>query len=157
MLENIHENEVLPRGPEDAIIPSRVSTIDRKIAELREEAARIQCAIGELTLDRAMLLIRAKEVGVTEDAYCKILYIPIYPNRKVDAAVFKAIAPDKFDLACRNVLAKIEDKFKAEKERVGISFTHADVKALISDRAILARVIPEPTTPSGYEVSVVKK
>jgi len=157
MLENIHEKEVLPRGPEDEIIPSRISTIDAKISELQKESLRIESTISELFHDRDVLLTRAKEVGVTEDVYCKIVYVPVYPSRKVDVATLKEIAPDKFALICQNVLAKIEDKFKAEKEKVGIAFTHADVKAVISDKVVLAKVIPEPTTPSGYEVSVVKK
>ena len=157
MLDNIHEKEVLPKGPEDEIIPTRIAKIDQHVKFLNDQISALQKEVSEQTLERDMLLARAKEVRVFEDAEYKIVDIPIFPKKHVDVEALKRLAPEKHALIIQNLTSKAQDKLREQMAKVQVSIAQVDVRAVISDKVLLAQIIPEPTTPVGWNVSVVKK
>jgi hypothetical protein len=156
-LDNIHEKELLPKGPEDEIIPTRIAKLDEHRKFLQSQVEHLQKEIADCDIDRELLLKRAKEVRIFEDLEYKIVEVPVYPKKHVDVEALKRLAPEKFILIEANLTEKAKDKLKAQMEKIQISIAQADVKAVISDKALLVQIIPEPTTPSGWTVSIVKK
>jgi hypothetical protein len=157
MLDVISEKEVLPKGPEDEIIPTKIAQIDTHIKFLKDQHEALVRQIVEAECDRNLLISRAKELHITTDANYKIVEIPIYPKKAVDVEALKRLAPDKHALIVANLTSKAQDKIKLQLEKISVFIAQADVKAVISDKVLLAQIIPEPKAPSGYEVSVVRR
>jgi hypothetical protein len=75
----------------------------------------------------------------------------------VDVAVLKERFSDKYDQILANIRERIKDKINAEMDKAAVSISQADVKAVVRDKFALMQIIPEPTEPERYEVSVVKR
>lgn len=157
MLDNPYALETLPASEIDLIIPSRVAEIDSNIRIIQENLDMLQGRLREMELDRDTLLARAKELAITTDAHYTIVEVPVYPKKKVDVEKLKKLEPERYKLILANIRARIQDKINAEIDKAETFISQADVKAVVRDKAILAMVIPEPTEPIGYEVSVVKR
>jgi hypothetical protein len=157
MLDSLHEKETLPKGPEDIILPTRIAKQDEHIKFLKSQLDALAREISEAEFDRAAMVARAKDIRVFEDSDYKIVDIPIYPKKHVDVDALKKLAPDKHNLIVQNLQSKAMDKLKEQMNKIQISIAQADVKAVISDKALLAQIIPEPSEPSGWTVSIVKK
>lgn len=157
MLENLKEHETLPVGDEDRIIPTRISKLDIHIKFLNDQLEQINNQIRDTKMDRDLLLKRAKECSITTDSEYKIIEVPIYPKKHVDVETLKRLALEKHEMIVLNLTAKAQDKLKEQMNKIQVSISQADVKnAVITDKGLLAQIIPEPKEPVGYEVSVVK-
>jgi len=157
MLDNIQETEFLPADENDLKIPSRVAALDTHIGYLKSQLAQMEQNIADAESDRKDLLKRAKELNITTDDVYKIIESPIYPKKHVDIEALKRLAPEKFALINQNLVSKAEDKLKEQMNKIQVSIAQADVKAVITDKKLLAAIIPEPKDPIGWEVSVVKR
>lgn len=157
MLDNPREKEILPLGPEDLTIPSRIAKLDEHRKFLIDQKEALVREIAELDTNRSLLLGRAKEVRVFEDEAYKIVEVPIFPKKTVDVETLKRLAPEKHEMIVRNLTAKAEDEIKARFAKIAVFIAQADVKAVIKDKGLLAQIIPEPTVPTGWEYSIVKK
>ena len=157
MLDNPYAVEELPTQDIDLIIPTRVAELDSNIRLAKEAIATMEARLHDMEVDRNIMLKRAKELAITTDAQWKIIEIPIYPKKKVDVAKLKQLAPDRFGQIIDNIRARLVDKITAEQAKAESFISQADVKAVIRDKAMLAMIIPEPSEPIGYEVSVVKR
>jgi hypothetical protein len=157
MLENINEAEVLPRGPEDDVIPTRIAKLNEHRKYLESTIATLQKEISGNDVEIHSLLKRAKDLNIAEDLEYKIVSIPHYPNKKVDVEVLKRLAPDKHEKIVANLTEIAQDKLKAQMEKIQVSITQDAVKAFIKDKMLLTQIIPEQTVPDRYDVSVVRK
>ena len=157
MLDNIREKEILPKGPEDETIPTQIAKLDQHAEFLTSQLNALQRELSELSGDRERLLARAREVHVSEDSDYRLVDVPVFPKKHVDVEALKRLAPDKHALIINNLTSKAQDKLKEQMAKIQVSVAQSDVKAVISDKALLAQIIPEPTTPIGWNVSVVKK
>lgn len=157
MLDYPSEREILPKGPEDMDLPTQIANIDIHLDNLRKARERIEIEEKDCASDRNRLLARAREVRVFEDSSYKIVDIPVYPKKRVDVEVLKRLAPDKHNLIVQNLQSKAMDKLKEQMTKIQISIAQADVRAVISDKVLLAQIIPEPKEPSGWTVSIVRK
>lgn len=157
MLENISEKEILPVGDEDMILPTRIARQEAHIRFLNDQLAELTHQIRDAEFDRSAMITRAKEVRVFEDTDYKIIEVPVYPKKSVDVDALKRISPEKHAIIVANLTEKAKDKLKAQLEKVQVFISQADVKAVISDKVLLAQIIPEQTVPSGFETSIVKK
>lgn len=157
MLDNPYAVETLPASDVDLIIPTRVAELDSNLAIAKEQLAIMESRIHEMELDRSILISRAKELSITTDANWKIIEIPVYAKKKVDVKKLQALEPDRYKQILGNIRARIQDKINAEIDKAETFISQADVKSVIRDKAILAMVIPEPTEPIGYEISVVRR
>lgn len=157
MLENIQEKEILPKGLEDETIPTQIAKIDEHINFLREQHEVLIRDLACNESERERLIARAKEVRIFEDAAYKIVEIPVYPKKSVDVEALKRLAPDKHSMIVSNLTAKAQDKIKAQLDKIQVFIAQSDVKAVISDKVLLSQIIPEPTTPSRFDISIVKK
>lgn len=156
-LDNIREKEILPKGPEDETIPTQIAKLDQHAEFLTSQLNALQQELSELSGDRERLLARAREVHVYEDPDYRLVDVPVFPKKHVDVEALKRLAPDKHALIINNLTSKAQDKLKEQMAKIQVSVAQSDVKAVISDKALLAQIIPEPTTPIGWNVSVVKK
>ena len=151
------KTEPLPRGPEDENIPTQIARIDTHMNFLANQLLAIQDQIGSAEVERTALLSRARELHITEDKEYKIVQEPVYPKKQVDVEALKRLAPDKHTLIVANLTSKAQDKIKAQLEKIQVFIAQSDVKAVISDKVLLAQIIPEPKEPIGYKVILVKK
>lgn len=156
-LDSLTEKEVLSISDEDLLIPTRVARVDAHIRFLKDQHEALIRQIAESESDRALLLKRAKECNITSDNEYKIIEVPTYPKKHVDIDVLKRLAKDKYDIIQQNIYMKLQDKLAYEANKALSYISQADVKAVISDKALLAQIIPEPKEPSSYDVQVVKK
>ena len=157
MLDTLTEKETLPVGDEDRIIPTKLAKIREHMEFLDKEIAAMIRMKSESQSDFDILVKRAKECGITTDSEWKIVESPIYPKKRVDVEKLKHIAPDKYELIIANIKSRLADKIVAEQTKAETFIAQSDVKTVIRDKAMLAMVIPEPTEPSGYEISIVKR
>ena len=157
MLDNPYALEKLPAQDVDFIIPTRVAELDSNIAVAKDALAMMEGRIREMELDRNTLLVRAKELNITTDAHWKIVECPVYPKKKVDVKKLQQLEPDRYTQILANIRSRIRDKINAEMDKAETFISQADVKAVVRDKAILAMVIPEPTEPTGWTTSVVKR
>jgi len=157
MLDNPYAVEKLPTQDIDLIIPTRVAELDSNLSIAKDQLALMESRIREMELDRNTLLVRAKELNITDDGRYKIIEIPIYPKKKVDVKKLQQLEPDRYKQILANIRSRIQDKINAEIDKAETFISQADVKSVIRDKAILAMVIPEPSEPIGYTVSVVKR
>ena len=157
MLDNPYALEKLPALDVDFIIPTRVAELDSNIAVAKDALAMMEGRIREMELDRNTLLVRAKELNITTDAHWKIVECPVYPKKKVDVKKLQQLEPDRYNQILANIRSRIRDKINAEMDKAETFISQADVKAVVRDKAILAMVIPEPTEPTGWTTSVVKR
>lgn len=157
MLENPYAIEELPACDIDLIIPTRVYELDSNIRLAKEAIATMEARLHEMEVDRNGMLKRAKELSITDDGSYKIIEIPVYAKKKVDVEKLKKLEPERYKQILGNIRARIQDKINAEIDKAEVFISQADVKSCIRDKAILAMVIPEPTEPIGYEVSVVRR
>jgi hypothetical protein len=157
MLDNPYAVEELPTQDIDLIIPTRVAELDSNIRLAKEAIATMESRLHDMEVDRGIMLKRAKELAITTDANWKIIEVPIYPKKKVDVSKLKQLAPDRFNQIIDNIRARLVDKITAEQAKAETFISQADVKIVIRDKAMLAMIIPEPSEPIGYEISVVKR
>lgn len=157
MLDNLMEKETLPISETDLTIPTQVSTIDTDIVFIKKTIADLESQLNDKFMDRNTLLARAKEMHVTTDKDWKIIEVPVYPKKKVDIEMLKKLEPDRYAQILANIRSRIQDKINGEMDKAEGFVSQADVKACIRDKGMLARVIPEPTEPIGYEVNVVRR
>lgn len=157
MLETISEIETLPKGLEDETLPTQIAKQETHIKFLKDQHEIMIRQIAEAELQRELLIKRAKEVRVFEDKEYKIVEVPVYPKKSVDVEALKRLAPDKHQLIVANLTSKAQDKIKIQLEKIQVFIAQADVKAVISDKVLLAQIIPEQTVPTGFEISIVKK
>ena len=157
MLDNPYALEKLPALDVDFIIPTRVAELDSNIAVAKDALAMMEGRIREMELDRNTLLVRAKELNITTDAHWKIVECPVYPKKKVDVKKLQQLEPDRYNQILANIRSRIRDKINAEMDKAETFISQADVKAVVRDKAILAMVIPEPSEPTGWTTSVVKR
>jgi len=156
-LDSLTEKETLPVGDEDRIIPTRLAKIREQLGFIDTQIAALNDMKRSAQVDFDILVKRAKECGITTDAEYKIVEVPVYPKKRVDVAKLKEIAPDRYDLIIANIKSRLADKITAEQAKAETFIAQTDVKAVVRDKAILAMVIPEPTEPTGYEISIVKR
>jgi len=156
-LDSYFEKETLPIGDDDLAIPSRVAKLDTHLKFLKDNLQQMEQQIKDEEFDRLQLLKRAKELHISDDGKYKIVEIPVYPKKHVDVEALKRLAPDKFDFINQNLISKAQDKLKEQMNKIQVSIAQADVKAVISNKGLLALIIPEPKEPIGYETSVVKR
>jgi hypothetical protein len=157
MLDNPYAVEELPTHDIDLIIPTRVAELDSNIRLAKEAIATMESRLHDMEVDRDIMLKRAKELHISDDGMWKIIEIPLYPKKKVDVARLKQLAPDRFEQIIDNIRARLVDKITAEQAKAESFISQADVKIVIRDKAMLAMIIPEPSEPIGYEISVVKR
>jgi hypothetical protein len=157
MLDNPYAVEKLPTQDIDLIIPTRVAELDSNLSIAKDQLALMESRIREMELDRNTLLVRAKELNITTDANYKIVEIPVYPKKKVDVKKLQQLEPDRYKQILANIRSRIQDKINAEIDKAEVFISQADVKSVIRDKNILAMIIPEPTEPIGYEISVVRR
>ena len=158
MLETPNETEILPKGPEDEIIPTRVAELNEHIAFLKQNMDVLAGAIRDAEIDKSELIKRANSLNITADANYKIVKTPLYPAKRVDVERLKAVLPpDRYELIIQNIHATLQDKIEAEKLKAESFISQSDVKAVVTDKATLAMVIPEQTTIIGWNVTVVKR
>ena len=157
MLDNPYAVEKLPTQDIDLIIPSRVAELDSNLAVAKAALEAIEARIREMDLYMNTLLVRAKELNITDDGRYKIIEVPIYPKKKVDVKKLQQLEPDRYKQILANIRSRIQDKINAEIDKAETFISQADVKSVIRDKGILALVIPEPSEPIGYTVSVVKR
>jgi hypothetical protein len=151
------KTEPLPKGKEDENIPSQIARLDEHITFLESQIAALKEDIKMSNIDKDALIKRADELHITDDGVYKIIREPVYPKKHVDVEALKRLAPDKHNLIVQNLQSKAMDKLKEQMNKIQISIAQADVKAVISDKAMLAMVIPEPKEPSGWNIVVVKR
>jgi len=157
MLDSIMEKETLPVCDEDRAIPTKIAKLDTHIKYLRTQLAAMEFEISEREMDRKMLFARAKECNITTDDSYKIVEVPIYPKKKVDIELLKKNYEEKYNLILANKQSAFEDAMKAEKDKLALGITQADLKAVVKGKADLAMLIPPQKVPERYEVSVVKR
>ena len=157
MLDNPYAVETLPKQDIDLIIPSRVAELDSNLLIAKEQLELMESRIREMELDRNTLLMRAKELAITDDGKYKIIEIPVYAKKKVDVKKLQQLEPDRYKQILANIRSRIQDKINAEIDKAETFISQADVKSVIRDKVVLSMVIPEPTEPIGYTVSVVKR
>lgn len=157
MLDNISEKGILPKGPEDETIPSKIHELDMRADFIHDQMDALQRELQENDVERVRLLDRARELNLREDANYKIVEEPIYPKKTVDVEALKRLAPDKHEKIVANLTSKAQDKIKEQLNKINIFIAQADVKAVIADKALLAQIIPEPREPSGWKTVIVKK
>ena len=157
MLENIREPEVLPKGPEDEVIPTRIHEIDMRCDFIHDQMDALQRELQEADVERIRLINRAREVHIMEDFEYKIIEEPIYPKKHVDVEAFKRLAPTEHDQVVANLTKKATEKLQEQIQKIAVSISQADVKAVIASKGLLAQIIPEPKEPSGYRTVIVKK
>jgi hypothetical protein len=155
--EETQDKQILPLLDSEKTLPTQIHEVDEKIEWLKSELANIQKQISEAQLDRTMLIKRAKEVVCLDDGNYKIVDIPIYPNKRVDVERLRAIAPEKYEQILSNIRSRLQDEIAAKQDKAGSFVSQSDVKAVIKDKGIIAQVIPEPSAPERWEVSVVKR
>jgi hypothetical protein len=155
--ERLTTCEVLPMLDSEKNLPTQIHELDEKIEWLQGELANIQTQIADTAVDRNLLIRRAKEIPRLDDGVYKIVDIPIYPKKHVDVTILKTEYPDKFDQILSNIRERIKDKINSEIDKAQTSISQADVKAVIRDKMALMRIIPEPSEPERFEVSVVKR
>lgn len=157
MLDNIREKETLPKGPEDEIIPTRIAAIEEHEKYLQKHIADLNAELSRAASEKDMLLKRAEELGISEDMEYRIVKVPVYPKKRVDVEWLKQNVPDAYDRIVGNILARIQEKAAADRERSAMFIAQADVKAVIRDKSTLAMAIPEPKEPDGFVISIVRK
>ena len=157
MLDNPYAVETLPKQDIDLIIPTRVAELDSNLMIAKEQLELMESRIREMESDRNTLLLRAKELAITTDANWKIIEIPVYAKKKVDVKKLQQLEPDRYKQILANIRSRIQDKINAEIDKAETFISQADVKSVIRDKVVLSMVIPEPTEPIGYTVSVVKR
>ena len=157
MLDSITEKEVIPKGPEDENIPTRIARLDSHTDFLYNQMDALKKEIEMVGVDRAMLISRAKELNITEDSSYKIISEPIYPKKHVDVEILKKLAPAEHASIVANLTKKAQDRLQEQMQKITVSISQADVKAVIGSKALLAQIIPEPREPSGFKTVIVKK
>jgi len=157
MLDNPYAVETLPKQDIDLIIPTRVAELDSNLQIMKEQLELMESRIREMEVDRNTLLMRAKELAITDDGKYKIIEIPIYAKKKVDVKKLQQLEPDRYKQILANIRSRIQDKINAEIDKAESFISQADVKSVIRDKVVLSMVIPEPTEPIGYTVNVVKR
>ena len=157
MLDSITEKETLPKGPEDENIPTRIARLDAHVDFLYNQMEALKKEIEMIDVDRAMLIARAKELNITEDSAYKIISEPIYPKNHVDVEILKKLAPAEHASIVANLTKKAQDKLQEQMQKITVSISQADVKAVIGSKALLAQIIPEPREPSGFKTVIIKK
>ena len=157
MLDNIRNKETLPKGPEDEIIPTRIAAIEEHEKYLQKHIADLNAELSRAASEKDMLLKRAEELGISEDMEYRIVKVPVYPKKRVDVEWLKQNVPDAYDRIVGNILARIQEKAAADRERSAMFIAQADVKAVIRDKSTLAMAIPEPKEPDGFVISIVRK
>jgi hypothetical protein len=156
-LDNIYDKETLPKGPEDEIIPTRIAKLDEHRKFLESQVAMLRAEISGNLADREILYRRAKELHITTDKEYKIVEVPVYPNKKVDVAALKRLAPEKYEKIVTNLKELAEEKLKDQINKIQVTISLDAVKAFIKDKALLAMIIPEPSVPTEYKITVVKR
>lgn len=156
MLDTRTEKETLPKCNDDLTIPTKAAFLETHINYLNEQIKILQGEVALAEIDKATLLKRAKEVGVTEDSQYKIVEVPVYPKKRVDVERLKRYK-DKYDLIIQNIKSRIADKADSDLQKADVFISQADVKAVIRDKATLAMVIPEQTEIERWETTIVKK
>jgi len=157
MLDNPYAVETLPKQDIDLIIPTRVAELDSNLLIMKEQLELTESRIRDMELDRNTLLMRAKELAITDDGKYKIVEIPVYAKKKVDVKKLQQLEPDRYKQILANIRSRIQDKINADIDKAETFISQADVKSVIRDKVVLSMVIPEPTEPIGYTVSVVKR
>ena len=157
MLDSITEKEVIPKGQEDENIPTRIARLDAHADFLYNQMDALKKEIEMVDVDRAMLISRAKELNITEDSAYKIISEPIYPKKHVDVEILKKLAPAEHASIVANLTKKAQDKLQEQMQKITVSISQADVKAVIGSKTLLAQIIPEPKEPSGFKTVIVKK
>jgi predicted metal-dependent hydrolase len=155
--ERLTTAEVLPMLDSEKNLPTQIHELDEKIEWLQGELANIQKQIADTTVDRNLLIRRAKEIPRLDDGMYKIVDIPIYPKKRVDVEILRRDYKDKYDKIIGNIRERLKDKIDSELDKAETFISQADVKSVCNDKVVLMRVIPEPTVPERYEVSVVKR
>ena len=159
MLDNPMQKETLPDTPTelDLDLPTRIAAKTEQIAELRKRADALMHEIAERSVELKELTDSAFHLGVYEDGNYKIVRVPVYPRKSVDVGILERIYPEYHSRIVENVKVKIESDMAGKISRIGEYITQADVKAVVKDAGILAVVIPQPSNPDHYDISVVKK
>ena len=147
----------IPVSDEDRSIPTQIARIDAAIKNRKETAAFIESEISDLLLSREALLKRADEVHITDDANYKIVRIPVYKKNKVDVQVLKESFKDVYDKVMWNIAKTLTYKHNAEFEKYKTFIPQSEVKAVTTDKIVLAKVIPPNTEIEGYDISIVKR
>ena len=151
------KTEPLPISDDDRKIPSRIVHIDSVISILNKEISALEQKVSDLYYDRDCLLKRAKEVNIKEDKHYKIIEIPIYKKNRVVVDILKTQFADIYSRVKNNIEGKLVAKHIADLEKIDSFIAQSEVKAVTSDKAILAKVIPPNTEVEGYEISIVKR
>jgi predicted nucleic acid-binding Zn-ribbon protein len=151
------KTEPLPISDDDRKIPSRIVHIDSVISILNKEISALEQKVSDLHYDRDCLLKRAKEVNIKEDKHYKIIEIPIYKKNRVVVDILKTQFADIYSRVKNNIEGKLVAKHIADLEKIDSFIAQSEVKAVTSDKAILAKVIPPNTEVEGYEISIVKR
>ena len=157
MLDNLMEKETLPASPSEQTLPTTIANTDTHIKLLKENLLHLQQQIADAESDRVIMLKRAKELNITDDGAYKIIEVPVYPKKKVDVEMLKKLEPNRYEQILSNIRSRIQDKINGEMDKAEGFVSQADVKSVIRDKAVLARIIPEPKEPIGYEVNVVRR
>lgn len=157
MLDSLTEKEILPKSTEDETLPTQIAKLDTHLAFLKQQQDRLTEEIASTSMDRDLLIKRAKDVHVSEDSEYRIVEVPVFAKKTVDVEALKRLAPDKHAMIVSNLTVKAQDKIKAQLDKISVYIAQADVKAVISDKGLLAQIIPEQTKPTAWETSVVKK
>lgn len=161
MLENIREREVLPKGPEDETIPTKIHELDLRADFIHDQMDALQRELQEMDVERVRLINRARELHICEDMQFKIVEEPIFPKKHVDIEALKCLAPDAYTKIVANLVSKAREKarekFEEQMAKTSVSVAQADVKAVIASKSLLAQIIPEPKEPSGWRTVIVKK
>ena len=149
--------EPLPICDEDRSIPTRIAELDSQIYAIKLSIGIANEKISGLMFDRESLLKRAKEVHVVEDKQFKIVEIPVYKKNFVRVDILQMEYRDIYDKVMWGIAQKLTEKHNAEFEKYKTFIPQADVKAVTTDKMVLAKVIPPNTEIEGVVVSLVRK
>ena len=150
-------NEPLPICDEDRSIPTRIARMDAAVEDRTLAIKKIEQELVDLAYDKECLLKRAKAVHVVEDAYYKIVEIPIYKKNRVVVDILKRDFKDIYDKVTHNINDKLYQKYQDGVMKMDEFIPQAEVKAVTTDKAVLAKVIPPNTEIEGIEISIVRK
>jgi hypothetical protein len=149
--------EPLPICDEDRIIPTKLVRIDTCIKERNLAIMEIELQIAGLTYEKECLLKRAKEVHIVEDRNYKIVEIPVYKKNRVIVDVLKNQFGDIYEKVRTNIEHRLQEQHMKDLEKIDTFIPQADVKAVTTDKMVLAKVIPPNTEVEGIVVSLVRK
>jgi len=158
--EENQSKEVLPPEPmreSEKDLPTQIHNIDEDIKWIDTEIDNLSCRRAGLSLERKEKIARALEITCVDAGSWKIVQVPVYPKSRVDVEYLKKNYEDRYKQIIANISLKITDKAKAEALKAETFISQADVKSVISDKGILALVIPRPTEPDHYNIEVVKR